>query len=231
LNNGTGRRLTCAWLRYTGSETAAAFTKTGTVAFSGRIMAFRGVVATGNPYGATSTRANAASATVTANAITTTNANAMVVFLANLAVDATSTTQFSGWTSVGTGAMTEAVDNATNTGSGSCVGAAYGIQATAGTTGTTTATAASSALNSAFLLELVPASTNQTVSPTAISSGEAFGTPTVTSPPTVNTRFYLPSSGAPPIDPTDWGTVWTHVGARLETTLSTTKAGTAKAFK
>lgn len=155
LNTGSGRRLTVAWLRYDGTQVAAAWTKTGTVAFSGRILAFRGVKLTGSPIGTPSTLAKTtASTTVTTTAITVGNTGNAVLMACDLGVD-TSTAQLATWICGAASTFSEVADNFTNTASGSGVGAAWGPVTTIGSTGTTRATATTSSVSGSVLVEIL----------------------------------------------------------------------------
>jgi hypothetical protein len=209
FNTGTGRRLTVAWLRKTAAAPSTTFTKTGTVAFGGRILAYRGLKRTGNPYGATTTKANTtASATVSATALTPTMGRGTLLFVANLTRDIDATTNFSGWTSAKTGALTERIDNAASVGAGTAIGAADGPLKDSAATGVTTATAAASGVNGAALIELLDAA------PTA---------------PTLGTKFYLPSAGTPPRDPATYEALWDGVGT-FKAPLLRTKSNTAHSW-
>lgn len=60
-------------------------------------------------------------------------------------------------------------------------------------------------------------------------SWASLATPIIPTPE-INTKFYLPSSGTPPVS-VSWTSTWTHVGARVQVPMLTTKAGTAKVFQ
>jgi hypothetical protein len=149
-------RLAVYWKRAASSAEASP-----TVADSGdhqiaRIITFRGVIASGNPWDVTAGNvASSASNSVSIPGATTTVANTLVVGIVANGTD-TSTAGTSGWTNTNLTSLTERVDNNTNRGNGGGFGVATGLKATAGAYGTTTATLATSSVQGRMSIALKP---------------------------------------------------------------------------
>jgi hypothetical protein len=147
-------RLAVYWKRATSSAESRP-----TVADSGnhqiaRIVTFRGVTASGNPWDVTAGNVAAtASASVSIPGATTTVANTLVVTIVANATD-TSSARTSGWTNSNLTGLTERIDNNTNSGNGGGFGVATGVKATAGAYGTTTATLATSSVQARMSIAL-----------------------------------------------------------------------------
>ena len=149
-------RLAVYWKRATTSAEAQP-----TVADSGdhqiaRIITFRGVIASGNPWDVTAGNvASSASTSVSIPGVTTTVANTLVVTIVANATD-TSSARTSGWTNTNLASLTERVDSNTKSGNGGGFGVATGVKATAGATGNTTATLATSSVQGRMSIALKP---------------------------------------------------------------------------
>jgi hypothetical protein len=137
-------RLTVFWKRATTSAEP-----NPTVADSGdhqiaRIITFRGVVASGNPWDVTAGNvASSASTSVSIPGATTTVANTLVVAIVTNGTD-TSSAQAGSWANSNLTSLTERVDGGTTSGNGGGFAIATGVKATAGAYGTTTATLSTS---------------------------------------------------------------------------------------
>src|SRR4030042_5105947 len=107
----------------------------------GRILTFRGVTATGDPWDVTAggTKA-AASTTTTFGAVNTSIDNALIVLPASRENDSSSAA-WSGWTNANLSGLTERSDGGTTSGNGGGLGIATGLKATAGVIGSSTGTA------------------------------------------------------------------------------------------
>src|SRR3990167_1875184 len=80
-NSGTGDRYAVFWKRAGASETDPPVTHTGGGSIAAVVIGFSGCVTTGDPFNAAlATTTTPASGTITANEITTTVANSMVIF-------------------------------------------------------------------------------------------------------------------------------------------------------
>jgi len=122
-----------------------------------RIITFRGVIASGNPWDvAVGSVAATASTAVSIPGATTTVANTLVVAIVANATDTTSA-RTSGWTNANLTSLTERMDNNTSSGNGGGFGVATGVKATAGAYGATTATLATSSVQGMLSFALKPA--------------------------------------------------------------------------
>ena len=150
-------RLAVYWKRATTSSESSP-----TVADSGdhqiaRIITFRGVIGSGNPWDVTAGGvAASASTAVSIPGATTTVANTLVVTIVANGTDTTSA-QTSGWTNANLTSLTERMDNNTSSGNGGGFGVATGVKATAGAYGATTATLATSSVQGKLSIALKPA--------------------------------------------------------------------------
>uniref|UniRef100_C6E609 Fibronectin type-III domain-containing protein n=1 Tax=Geobacter sp. (strain M21) TaxID=443144 RepID=C6E609_GEOSM len=152
--SSTYRRSNSAYKVATAADVGATYSVyggSGTIAAN--IYAFRGVDPS-NPIDASSGKANTtASSTLSANTITTTAANDVVVFLGQVAE--TTSVNFSNWATANIAAANwTAIDNTGST-SGSN-GAAYATKAAAGVVGAGTATLSTSYINGGVLIALRP---------------------------------------------------------------------------
>jgi hypothetical protein len=147
------------WRRATASETAPTLKDTGDHTFPA-IMAFRGCARWGNPWnkiaGGTDTVSNT---TRTANGLTTTVNDCLVVVVQGDGLDNVTGQRLSAWTNADLANVTERVDQWSSLGGGGGWGAATGEKATAGSVGDTTATSSGSAQSQWFAIALKPSGT------------------------------------------------------------------------
>ena len=177
-----GTRITVYWCRATSSSMSSPVVQDPGNHVYGRILTFRNVVATGNPWDVTAGGTKAtASTTTTFGAVTTSVNNTLIVLAASRDNDSAAAA-WSGWTNANLSSLTERSDEGTTSGNGGGVGVATGVKSTAGSTGSTTATVTSS-VDGHMTIALAPAAVTGTVSggagyikqPTA---GLSSGTPT-----------------------------------------------------
>jgi hypothetical protein len=152
-----GTRLTVFWSRYNGTQGNPTTSDSGNHQL-GRITAFRGAAASGNPWNVTA--GGVESTSDTSGAIpgtTTTVGNTLVVaIIATDLPDATGTANFSSWANGDLTAVTERTDNTVTAGNGGGLGIATGLKATAGAYGNTTVTLANSAVKGMMSIALKP---------------------------------------------------------------------------
>ena len=139
-----GTRLTVYWCRATSSSMSSpTVTDPGNHVY-GRILTFRGVTTTDNPWDVTAGGTKAtASTTTTFGAVTTTVNNTLIVLAASRDNDSAAAA-WSTWTNTNLSSLTERSDGGTSSNNGGGVGVATGVKSTAGDTGQTTATVTSS---------------------------------------------------------------------------------------
>ncbi len=175
----TGTRITVFWARATSTSMGAP-----TVADPGnhvyaRILTYRDVISTGDPWDVTGGGVKAAASTsVTVTGVTTTVPDTLIVQV--VASDTGSGAQaFSAQTNANLTSITERSDAGTTAGNDGGFGVWDGIKATAGATGDTTATVTSSinAFLTIALKPLLPPTVAKSFSPTSIATG---GTSTLT---------------------------------------------------
>ena len=145
--DGTGTRLTVFWARATSNAMGAP-----TVADPGdhvyaRIITYRGVTTTGNPWDATA--GGVRDGTISLSSITTTVADTLVVQAVSRDNDL-ATAAFSAQTNANLASIAERADAGTTSGNGGGFAVWDGIKATAGATGITTTTVNVASVN-AFL--------------------------------------------------------------------------------
>ena len=139
-----GTRITVFWCRATSSSMSSPTVADPGNHVYGRILTFRNVVATGNPWDVTAGGTKAtASTTTTFGAVTTSVDNTLIVLAASRDNDSAAAA-WSGWTNANLSSLTERSDEGTTSGNGGGVGVATGVKSTAGGTGQTTATVTSS---------------------------------------------------------------------------------------
>jgi hypothetical protein len=110
----------------------------------GRILTFRNVIATGDPWDVTAGGTKAtASTTTTFGTVTTSVNNDLIVLAASRDNDSTAAA-WSNWTNANLSSLTERQDGGTTSGNGGGVGVATGVKSTAGAIGSSTATVTSS---------------------------------------------------------------------------------------
>lgn len=166
-----GTRIAVYWCRATSSSMSApVLADSGNHTYA-RIVTFRGVIATGNPWDATGGGVKAsASTSVTATGVTTTVPNTLVVVGVTKDLDATAAFA-SAWTNANLASITERADAGTTQGGGGGIAVMTGTKATAGATGNTTATVTSS-INAFLTIALKPP-------PTTLGNGSDPGNSTV----------------------------------------------------
>jgi len=147
-------RLAVYWKRAaTSSEASPVVADSGNHQVA-RIITFRGVIASGNPWDITAgNTASSASTSVSIPGATTTVANTLVLEIVAYGTD-TTTAQASGWTNANLASLTERIDNGTTNNNGGGFAAATGVKATAGAYGTTTATLATSSVQGRMSIAL-----------------------------------------------------------------------------
>jgi len=139
-----GTRITVFWCRATSSSMSSPTVADPGNHVYGRILTFRSVVATGNPWDVTAGGTKAtASTTTTFGTVTTSVNNDLIVLAASRDNDSTAAA-WSNWTNANLSSLTERSDEGTTSGNGGGVGVATGVKSTAGSTGSTTATVTSS---------------------------------------------------------------------------------------
>jgi len=152
----TATRLSVFWKRATATETAPTVTDPGDHAIA-QILAFRGCIATGDPWNVTSGDvAASASTSVSIPGDTTTLDNCLVVLAVSNATD-TATAQTSGYTNTDLVNLTERTDRNSTQGNGGGFAVITGEKAAAGAYGTTTATLATSSVQGRMSIALKPA--------------------------------------------------------------------------
>ncbi|MDO8604626.1 MAG: fibronectin type III domain-containing protein [bacterium] len=151
-------RLTVFWSRYNGTQGAPTTSDSGDHQFA-QIIAFRGVIATGNPWDVTAGDILAtASTAVTIPGVTTTSTETLVVAVVANDTDVNNTPQTSGWANGGLSSLTEVLnaDANTNAGRGGGFGVAVGPRLTTGATGNSTATLLNSSIQARMTIALKP---------------------------------------------------------------------------
>jgi hypothetical protein len=148
-------RLSVFWSRYNGVQTAPTVADSGDHQL-GVILAFRGVVTTGNPLDISSggVESNAdTSGSITG--ATTTAANTLVVMAAATSLpDANGSTNFSAWANSNLANIAEIFDTTINTGNGGGLGIATGEKADAGVYGATSFTVGTAAAKGMMTIAL-----------------------------------------------------------------------------
>lgn len=138
--NTAATRLSIFWKRTNGSEGVATAADPGD-SWVGRMAAFRGCIATGDPWDVTAGGVlSTASTAVSINGDTTTVANCLIVAAFSHSTDINSTVQVSGWTNASLASITERIDDSTTSGDGDGIGVATGVKVVAGAYSATTAT-------------------------------------------------------------------------------------------
>ena len=176
-------RLTVFWKRATTSAEASAVVADSGDHQDARIITFRGVVASGNPWDVTAGNTAAASTSVSIPGATTTVANTLVVAIVANATDTTSS-RTSAWANASLASITERMDSNTTQGNGGGIGIGVGVKATAGAYSATTATLATSSVQARMSIALKPTSGGGNVAPTVSITSPANGA-TFTAPASV----------------------------------------------
>ncbi|MEQ1838479.1 MAG: hypothetical protein ABL858_09145 [Candidatus Nitrotoga sp.] len=174
-----GTRITVFWARATSTTMAAPTVAFINEHFYSRILTYRNVISTGNPWDVTGGGVKAtASTTVTVTGVTTTVADTRIVQVVAHDLDE-DLPVFSGQTNTNLTGITERSDAGTRVGQGGGFAVWDGVKATAGATGNTTANVTSSinAFLTIALKPLLPPTVAKSFSPTSIAIG---GTSTLT---------------------------------------------------
>lgn len=131
------------------------------------ILAFRGVITSGNPWDVVATGTAGSGTSVSFPSVITTVADTFVVHaLAGDGPDGNSTVNLSGETNANLTNLTERSDERVNTGNGGLLGTYTGEKASAGSVGNTTATLANAATQAMITIALKPAPSTVTVGTT-----------------------------------------------------------------
>ncbi|HEV8489027.1 MAG TPA: hypothetical protein VGQ58_04505 [Candidatus Limnocylindrales bacterium] len=152
-------RLAWYWKRATvsGGGTAPTIADPGDHV-TAAIHTFRGCIATGDPWDVTAGGNDGGVNDTTASipGDTTTVANCLIVLLCSTSNNATSTTNFSGWTNADLANLTERFDSSNTAGLGGGHGMATGEKATAGVYGATTVTLSATSFKGCVSIALKP---------------------------------------------------------------------------
>jgi hypothetical protein len=133
-NNTTAMRSTLAWKRAVGAEGAFTVTHTAGDGIVGSVIVFSGCITDSTVINASGLTHNASSSTCTANSITTTVADAMIVFTMHDSDNGSSSAQ----AATDPATFTESFDNSSTLGLDEAVSAAHALQGTQGATGNAT---------------------------------------------------------------------------------------------
>ncbi len=132
-----GTRLTVFWCRATSSSMSSPTVANPGDHVYGRILTFRNVISTGDPWDVTAGGIKATvSFSTTCEAVTTTVDNTLIVLAASRDNDSTATA-WANWTNANLTILTEQTDGGTTSGNGGGIGVATGFKLTAGDTGQT----------------------------------------------------------------------------------------------
>ena len=148
-------RLTVFWKRATTSAEASAVVADSGDHQDARIITFRGVVASGNPWDVTAGNTATASTSASIPGATTTVANTLVVAITANVTD-TTTARYSAWANASLASITERMDSNTTQGNGGGIGIATGVKAAAGAYSATTVTLATSSVKANLSIALKP---------------------------------------------------------------------------
>jgi hypothetical protein len=158
-----GTRIAVYWCRATSSSMSAPVLADSGDHTYARILTFRGVIATGDPWDATGGGVKASASTaVTATGVTTGVPNTLIVVGVTKDLDAVAAFA-SAWANANLVSITERADAGTTSGGGGGIAVAEGVKSAAGATGNTTATVTSS-INAFLTIALKPP-------PTTLGSG------------------------------------------------------------
>lgn len=151
-----GTRLTVFWARATSNAMAAPIVADPGNHVYARILTYRDVIETGNPWDVTGggVKASPATTSVTVTGVTTTIPETLIVQAVSRHNDSAAA-GFSNQTNANLTGITERSDGGTTSGDGGGIGVWDGVKATAGPTGDTTATVSSS-VNAFLTIALRP---------------------------------------------------------------------------
>jgi hypothetical protein len=158
INVDTSTRLTVIWRRWTTGVGASSWGDPGNHAV-GRIIAIRGVKATGNPWNVTPATAQETAANTSADfpSVTTTVDGCRIVFCIATGRDLATTANLGVLVNGTLTSIAEQMDNWIALGTGGGIGMVTAIQATAGALGTSTATMGSTDSKALMTIALEPA--------------------------------------------------------------------------
>ena len=139
-----GTRISVFWCRATSSSMGSPTVADPGDHVYGRILTFRGVISTGNPWDVTAGGTKGTASTTTTFGTVTTSVNNDLIVLAASRDNSSTSAAWSNWTNTNLSSLTEQSDGGTTSGNGGGVGVATGLKSTAGSTGSTTATVTSS---------------------------------------------------------------------------------------
>lgn len=172
-----GTRLTVFWARATSAAMAAPVLGAPSDHVYARIVTYRGVIASGDPFDGIAGGVKAAASTgVSLDSVTTTVANTRIVQAVARDND-NAAAAFSAQANANLTGIAEQLDAGTANGNGGGLGVWSGVMATAGATGVTTATVTSS-INAFITLALKP----QPAAPAYQAAGGAVNNATSVSP-------------------------------------------------
>lgn len=155
-NATDGVRGTWFWSRYNGTQTAPTTNDSGSVNI-GRIAAWRGCIATGDPHDVTAGGAQVAATAMSNPGLVTTVDGCLIVVISVCDRDATSSANATAWANASLVSIGEVVDELTPTGVGGGHAIANGIKTVAGTVSATTWTQAASGGTADLTIALKPA--------------------------------------------------------------------------
>lgn len=226
-NATDGVRGTFFWSRYNGTQTAPTTNDSGAINM-GRIIAFRGCVATGDPYDATAGDTQTAGTSMTNPGLVTTVDDCLIVVISVLDVDGVaSTANASAWTNASLASIDERVDEIVAQGIGGGHAVATGVKATAGTVSSTTWTQANSGGTANLTIALIPAATGPEEGTAAIAATVAIsatGKATNKGTAAIAATVAVSATGEVPI-PT--GTAAIAIDVAISATGKATNKGTA----
>ena len=125
-----------------------------------RIITFRGVISTGNPWDVTAGNTGSSSTSFAIPGTTTTVDDTLIVAIVSNGTD-TATAQTSGWTNANLTSLTERADANNRAGNGGGFGVATGIKATAGAYGNTTGNLETASAQGRMSIALKPIATSE----------------------------------------------------------------------
>lgn len=155
-NATNGVRGTWFWSRYNGTQGNPTTNDSGSINM-GRILAYRGCIASGDPHDVTAGGSQVAATAMSNLGLTTTVDGCMIVICSVCDQDLASSANASGWTNASLVSVDERVDQITATGVGGGHAIADGIKTVAGVVSATTWTQAASGGTANLTIALRPA--------------------------------------------------------------------------
>lgn len=157
VNNSTNHRVTLAWFRAIGGDSAPTISG-ATQDIIARIVGYVGVIASGDPFDGTPTTHvdTSATATVTGDAITPANANDMIVFCGGQSTTGSEQPTFSGYSGINPTFNEEVDNNLAGNVINPAIFLADGTKTDTTSTGNRTATSTSSLVSTGILAALIP---------------------------------------------------------------------------